>query len=352
MIVDRMKMALSLSPWVFAAALIIGSGGCGTTAPQKRHVEALQQKLEELTQKEASNNRRIEDLNTRLFLLEERFDPSDGAGRSANAGVQEEPPRLPVVRLGPEGDDIQRGSRATQNELHTTTAPALSERGEDSSINALDSEPDDSAAESVVADERVEYNGDALAQGPRPVLRLRGSKTMEPAIAEGVDANDTEDVAVRLPVVPVSDKGVVHALAREAEDREDPVLRVYQEALKTYRAGHAKVAAKAFQQFIRRHSTHEYAQNALYWLGECHYDLKAYKRALELFHQVVRQYPNGNKAPDALLKVAFSHLKLRDEKNAHGVFAQLVKAYPRSRAARMAKDALTKLEKPQAVSAE
>ena len=121
-------------------------------------------------------------------------------------------------------------------------------------------------------------------------------------------------------------------------------MKDYKAARAMYVAGQMSRAAAAFRTFVKRHTSHSYADNALYWLGECLYDSKNYRLALKMFRRVVEEYPTGNKAPDALLKMGFSYIKLEERSNARTVLAQLVQSYPRSRVARLASDALVRIQ--------
>jgi tol-pal system protein YbgF len=121
-------------------------------------------------------------------------------------------------------------------------------------------------------------------------------------------------------------------------------MRAYQTALSKYRAGKYAHAAEAFRSFVSRYAKHAYTDNALYWLGECFYDMKNYRLALKIFRRVVEDHPTGNKAPDALLKMAYSYLKLKEKANAKTVLAQVVQSFPKSQVARLASQTLVKIQ--------
>jgi tol-pal system protein YbgF len=148
---------------------------------------------------------------------------------------------------------------------------------------------------------------------------------------------DPSSVSEKLPVVPLPRR----AAAQKQADVQP--MQEYQSALAKYRAGDSAAAADAFRGFFQRYAHHAYADNALYWLAECSYDLKSYQVALKLFRQVVEQYPSGNKAPDALLKMALCYVQLKDKKNARTILGQVVESYPRSQVAKLASVAMAKL---------
>ena len=86
------------------------------------------------------------------------------------------------------------------------------------------------------------------------------------------------------------------------------------------------------------------ASNAQYWIGECYYGQREFKRAIQEFEKVLNFYPSSDKVPAALLKIGYSHLELQDHGTARAVFRQLVRTYPKSREATKAYARLTEVE--------
>ena len=123
--------------------------------------------------------------------------------------------------------------------------------------------------------------------------------------------------------------------ARKSDPKAD--YKRYYQAL---RAGNHAFAITGFKHFIERHPRHSYADNALYWLAEAHYDQRAYRVALDAFRKVERDYPTGNKVPDALLKIAFCHIALGERASARAAMAELTERYPRSKPAALAAERL------------
>ena len=85
----------------------------------------------------------------------------------------------------------------------------------------------------------------------------------------------------------------------------------------------------------------EYAANALYWIGECHYSLSDLPKAKDIFSRVAETYPNSSKAPDALLKLGYTQAALKEKSKANATFEGLIKSYPSSPAAAKARERLT-----------
>ncbi|MEZ4465581.1 MAG: hypothetical protein R3F43_14180 [bacterium] len=60
--------------------------------------------------------------------------------------------------------------------------------------------------------------------------------------------------------------------------------------------GPARAAAEsAFAAFVERYGTHDYADNALFWIGQVQFDEARFQAALATFHRVVTEHPAGNK---------------------------------------------------------
>ncbi|MCP4004775.1 MAG: tol-pal system protein YbgF [bacterium] len=87
-------------------------------------------------------------------------------------------------------------------------------------------------------------------------------------------------------------------------------VRDYEEAFRRYRAGEHVSAIDRFQAFLQTHPSSDYADNALFWMGESHFKLGDHEQAAVTFDQVVKQYPDGNKVPDALYRQGIALLEI------------------------------------------
>jgi tol-pal system protein YbgF len=307
-----------------ALVALLALPGCASHS--KGSLDRLKQRIEELAQAQAESQKRVEELNNRIFLLEDKVDTSRVAMESSGNR-----PQLPVIRLKPQLDPEEQPE-----------APGASEGVP---LRAEEEEPPQLAS-SVVEEKRVDYAGDARKEGPRPVLRLYGSGTTIPStrVAAPLPGPDPSTVRETLPVVPLPPRKVARRAATAASKPAVAPMRAYESALSMYRSGKYTAAAEAFRTFVTRYTRHAYADNAVYWLGECAYDMKDYRLALKIFRRVVEEYPTGNKAPDALLKMGFSYIKLKESDNAKTVLAQLVESFPKSQVARLASETLVRIQ--------
>jgi tol-pal system protein YbgF len=115
----------------------------------------------------------------------------------------------------------------------------------------------------------------------------------------------------------------------------------YVKAFGLYSANNFPEAITAFETFLKTNPQSEYAANALYWIGECHYSLSDLPKAKETFFKVAGTYPNSPKAPDALLKLGYSLAAMKEKDKANAIFESLIKSYPSSPAAAKARERLT-----------
>lgn len=87
-------------------------------------------------------------------------------------------------------------------------------------------------------------------------------------------------------------------------------VRDYEEAFRLYRASQYKRAIDRFRSFLQTHPSSDYADNALFWLGECHFKLGDYEQSVLAFDDVIKRFPDGNKIPDALYRQGIALLEL------------------------------------------
>jgi tol-pal system protein YbgF len=115
----------------------------------------------------------------------------------------------------------------------------------------------------------------------------------------------------------------------------------YLKAFGLYSANSFRPAIEAFEAFLKENPRSEYAANALYWVGECHYSLSDFAAARTTFQKVLDTYPKSPKFPDALLKLGYSLSALKEKEKANAAFERLIKSYPGNPAAAKARERLT-----------
>ena len=132
--------------------------------------------------------------------------------------------------------------------------------------------------------------------------------------------------------------------ASALSEAKDHAGEVYDRNMQRFKRGDFDGAQQGFSQFLDRYGTSDLAPNAQYWLGECYYGKKDYKRAIDAFERVELDYPSSDKVPAAILKRGFAYLALNDRKRASSLLKQVVDTYPKSQEASKALDKLAQLK--------
>ncbi len=87
-------------------------------------------------------------------------------------------------------------------------------------------------------------------------------------------------------------------------------------------------AESGFEDFLKRHASHQLAGNAQYWLGETFYVRGQYRAAAAAFLKGYQTYSRSPKAPECLLKLAMSLQRLGQKDAACSSYSELATKYP------------------------
>ncbi len=128
------------------------------------------------------------------------------------------------------------------------------------------------------------------------------------------------------------DRGGSSAARPAALDPE--AKRAYDAAIGLVNARQYDRALDALAAFLVKWPDHPYANNAMYWRGECYFAKGDWARAAEQFEGTTTRYPAGTKVPDALLKLGMCNQKLGNPAKAKEWFDRLSAQFPQSEAAR------------------
>jgi tol-pal system protein YbgF len=133
---------------------------------------------------------------------------------------------------------------------------------------------------------------------------------------------------------------VVNQLSSATAAKESGPPAEYLKSFGLYSANNFPAAIVSFESFVKNNPHSDYAANALYWIGECHYTLSDLPKAKEAFLKVTESYPNSSKAPDALLKLGYTLSALKEKDKATALFEKVITSYPSSPAAIKARERL------------
>jgi tol-pal system protein YbgF len=98
------------------------------------------------------------------------------------------------------------------------------------------------------------------------------------------------------------------------------------------RAGDLGACIDRFRGFLQTYPASDHADDAAYWMADCHYREGDYKAAVLRFADVVQRYPAADKAPDALYRQGEALLRLGPKYGsaAETAFERLINEYPDS----------------------
>ncbi len=122
-----------------------------------------------------------------------------------------------------------------------------------------------------------------------------------------------------------------------------PPDEIYNTAYADYTKGNYPLAILGFQEYAEKFGDTEFADDALYWIGESYYSQGKFADAIQSFEDLLRRYPTGDKVPAAHLKKGFAFLEMN--RTAQGVvqLSALVENFPHTDEARLARERLRTL---------
>ena len=118
--------------------------------------------------------------------------------------------------------------------------------------------------------------------------------------------------------------------------------RRYIEALSYYQNSDYNQGIKGFSELVLEDPSNKLADNSQYWLAECYYSTKNYKRAALEFEKVFT-FPGTDKDDDSQLKLALAYQSLGNLVKAREEYQRMVDYFPSSEYYSRAKESLKHL---------
>jgi tol-pal system protein YbgF len=146
-----------------------------------------------------------------------------------------------------------------------------------------------------------------------------------------VAPDDQQDEIDRVLQAPPQQKGGPPprmAIAPPGGPSDAPPQQLYEQAYGYLLQKDYASAQAGFEDFLQRHSSHQLAGNAQYWLGETFYVRGQYRPAAAAFLKGYQSYARSPKAPESLLKLAMSLQRLGQKDAACSSFNELATKYP------------------------
>lgn len=109
-------------------------------------------------------------------------------------------------------------------------------------------------------------------------------------------------------------------------------VAAYRLAHQAWSGGELDVCIDRFRTFLQTYPASPYADDASYWMADCHFRQGDFKTAILRFDDVVARYPDGDKSADALYRQGEALLRLGPaySKAAGKAFERVVEEYPSS----------------------
>lgn len=280
---SRTGKRVSAVKWIVMFVLVVAcSGGCtGTKQALEKQIADLEREVVQLRAERTNLNARLVGMDDKLLLYETRAEKCSEDTRERN---------LEVVRLT--RDDTPGPIPEAEEEYYEEVPP------------------DD---------------------GKRPVLKIVGGSAY---------ARSDAPVAARPPLTPVGDGDNLGVVPAGADGEDEPApsgpMADFQEAYRAFTNGKIDEALALFGKFLGENPGHAYADNAMFWRGECYLSQGKAFKAIGEFERLIRRFPSSEKRPSALYRIGFAYDKLGDRTKAKEYYFKVVDRHPGTDAARKA----------------
>ena len=122
--------------------------------------------------------------------------------------------------------------------------------------------------------------------------------------------------------------------------RSSEMENLFKIAYNDFVAGRYDMAFNGFKDLAEKFPDSKYAEQALYWSGECYYVQKKYSDAESIYKEYLKKYKNGEKICVALYKLGLVYEKTHKKKARTIVWNKLLKQCPDSEEAQAVKSKL------------
>ena len=177
-------------------------------------------------------------------------------------------------------------------------------------------------------------------------LESRLAKLEEDAKAQAqlLKSRDDELKQLRDAALAAEQRPIVYdGFADIALGETELVRKDYESAWRSFEKKDYQAAAGRFREFLKKNPKSRLAAAAQFWLGESHFAMKEFEKAIVAYDEV-RRFGQTDKVAAALLRQGFAFAELGEKLNARLVLQELVEKFPQSAEAPRAKQRLKALE--------
>lgn len=122
--------------------------------------------------------------------------------------------------------------------------------------------------------------------------------------------------------------------------------RMYDMAWTDYTAGQWSLCVTGFDNYLRTFPRSELADEAQFYIAECNFSDGKFSEAVDAYNRVINNYPKGESVPNAYYKRGITFERMNQQDRARESFDAVIKSFPDSDAARLAKQALPRVNRP------
>jgi len=121
---------------------------------------------------------------------------------------------------------------------------------------------------------------------------------------------------------------------------QDPADALYAKGLTAFKARQYDEARRDFAEFVTTFKKHTLVPNAIFWQGECYYQMGDYAKAVLAYDDVINKHKDSPKYRSALLKQGISFYKMGKDKPGKIILQELIDKNPGTAEANRAKQFL------------
>lgn len=142
----------------------------------------------------------------------------------------------------------------------------------------------------------------AVAEVPAaPAANATMADTNGTATDERVDTAAAAEATAKVEAAAPASSAAVNA---------DAASTLYKSARAAFEARDYRQGIALWDEFVSTFGEHKLVPNALFWQGECYYQMKDYARAVLKYQVVIDKYKKSTKYPTSLLKQGISFMRL------------------------------------------
>ncbi len=347
---------------VMAGAVTLLGAGCAHQADSKGPTESernlvLQQRLEDSERTNSRLTVRIEELEDAVFLLQDRVEANrislqrKGYMRSIAQSPQAPTPVPESYYPGSQGyypaphqqaqpqpqRNVTRIPMGSEQEIYGNTYyPQPQQQQQQVPTSGYPTQNGD--AELVITDDDFrEFAGEPKQAPTKRSSSSSTGKSAQPDVTSErlATTDELKDGTAPQPKPKAEAPAPAEAPRKVIAQSSKEKLELYKTALADYRAGNYAQALSGFEGFLSAGPRADYVDNALYWIGECHFGLDDFDSAVSYFQRVISEQPDGNKVPDAMLKMSLAYDRVGRGNDATRLLETLTKNYPATNAGQL-----------------